>query len=74
VHGDGSGRADYGRFNLIAGLDGIGYSVRPQSVGIIHDAGECHDEDDRALHDGHVVWVRRALDEALVGLPRAAGW
>jgi hypothetical protein len=37
-----------GGFNLIADLDGIRYAVRPQSVGIIHDADECHDEEDRA--------------------------
>jgi hypothetical protein len=49
-------------FNLIAGLDGIRYAVRPQSVGIIHDADECHDE----LHDGHVMRVRCPLDEVLV--------
>jgi hypothetical protein len=28
-----------GGFNLIAGFDGIRCAVRPQSVGIIHDAG-----------------------------------
>ena len=28
-----------GGFILITGLDGIRYAVRPQSVGIIHDAG-----------------------------------
>jgi hypothetical protein len=33
-----------GGFILITGLDGIRYAVRPQSVGIIHDADECHDE------------------------------
>lgn len=31
-------------------LDGTGYAVRPQSVGIIHDADECHDETLVQLH------------------------
>jgi hypothetical protein len=33
-----------GGFILITGLDGIRYAMRPQSVGIIHDADECRDE------------------------------
>jgi hypothetical protein len=33
-----------GEFMLIAGLDSIRYAVRPQKVGIIHDADKCHDE------------------------------
>ena len=30
-----------GGFILITGLDGIRYAVRPQSIGINHDADEC---------------------------------
>jgi len=29
---------------LITGLDGIRYAVRPQSVGTIYNADECHSE------------------------------
>jgi hypothetical protein len=39
-----SRRAIGGGFILITSLDGIRYAVRPQSVGIIHDADECRDE------------------------------
>jgi hypothetical protein len=39
-----------GGFILISGLDGIRYAVRPQSVGIIHDADECRDETLVQLH------------------------
>jgi hypothetical protein len=42
-----------GGFILITGLDGIRYAVRPQSVGIIHDADECRDET-LQLHGGHI--------------------
>jgi len=54
-----------GGFILITGLDGIRYAVRPQSVGIIHDADECRDETIVQLHRGHVVRVPYALDEVL---------
>lgn len=54
-----------GGFILITGLDGIRYAVRPQSVGIIHDADECHDETIVQLHGGHVVRVPATLDEVL---------
>ena len=46
-----------GGFILITGLDGIRYAVRPQSVGIIHDADECRDETMIQLQGGHVVRV-----------------
>jgi hypothetical protein len=46
-----------GGFILITGLDGIRYAVRPQSVGIIHDADECRDDTLVQLHGGHVVRV-----------------
>jgi hypothetical protein len=36
-----------------------------QSVGIIHDADECHDETLIQLHGGHVVRVPCPLDEVL---------
>ena len=52
-------------FILITGLDGIRYAVRPQSVGIIHDADECRDETLIQLHGGHVVRVPATLDEVL---------
>ncbi len=54
-----------GGFVPITGLDGIRYAVRPQSVGIIHDADECRDETIVQLHGGHVVRVPRPLDEVL---------
>ena len=54
-----------GGFILITGMDGIRYAVRPQSVGIIHDADECHDETIVQLHGGHVVRVPATLDEVL---------
>lgn len=54
-----------GGFILITGLDGIRYAVRPQSVGIIHDADECRDETLVQLHGGHVVRVPYSLDEVL---------
>lgn len=54
-----------GGFILITGLDGIRYAVRPQSVGIIHDADECRDETLIQLHGGHVVRVPYSLDEVL---------
>jgi hypothetical protein len=38
------GERTRGGFILIIGLDGIRYAVRPQSIGIIHDADECRDE------------------------------
>jgi hypothetical protein len=50
---------------LITGLDGIRYAVRPQLVGIIHDADECHDETLIQLHGGYVVRVPCTLDEVL---------
>jgi len=37
------GERTRGGFILIIGLDGIRYAVRPQSIGIIHDADECGD-------------------------------
>src|ERR1700680_3034791 len=52
-----------GGFILITGLDGIRYAVRPQSIGIIHDADECRDETLVQLHGGHVVRVPCPLDE-----------
>ena len=41
-------------FILITGMDGIRYAVRPQAVGIIHDADECHDETLVQLYGG--IW------------------
>jgi hypothetical protein len=54
-----------GGFVLMTSLDGIRYAVRPQSVGIIHDADECRDEAMVQLHGGHVVRVPYSLDEVL---------
>jgi hypothetical protein len=54
-----------GGFILTTGLDGIRYAVRPQSVGIIHDADECRDETLVQLHGRHVVRVPCPLDEVL---------
>jgi len=59
------GERTRGGFILITGLDGTRYAVRPQSVGIIHDADECRDETIVQLHGGHVVRVPAALDEVL---------
>lgn len=63
ARGGRSGRKDSGWVHLITGLDGIRYAVRPQSVGIIHDADECRDETIIQLHGGHVVRVSCTLDE-----------
>jgi hypothetical protein len=54
-----------GGFILITGLDGIRYAMRPQSVGVIHDADECRDETMIQLHGGHIVRVSCSLDEVL---------
>jgi hypothetical protein len=54
-----------GGFILITGMDGIRHAVRPQAVGIIQDADECHDETLIQLHGGHVVRVPATLDEVL---------
>jgi hypothetical protein len=54
-----------GGFLLITGIDGVRYAVRPQSVVIIHDADECHDETIVQLYGGHVVRVPCSLDEVL---------
>lgn len=50
---------------LITRLDGIRYGVRPQSVGIIHDADECRDETIIQLHGGHIVRAPCPLDEVM---------
>jgi hypothetical protein len=50
---------------LITGIDGIRYAIRPQSVAIIHDVDECHDETLVQLYGGHVVRVPCALEEVL---------
>lgn len=54
-----------GGFNLITGIDGIRYAVRPHAVAILHDADECHDETLVQLPGGHVVRVPCPLDEVL---------
>ena len=54
-----------GGFILITGLDGIRYAVRPQSIGIIHDADKYRDETLVQLHGRHVVRVPCPLDELL---------
>jgi len=54
-----------GGFILITGIDGIRYAVRHNSVAVIHDADECHDETLVQLHGGAVVRVLRSLDEVL---------
>jgi hypothetical protein len=54
-----------GGFILITGLDGIRYAVRPNSVGLIHDTDECHDETIVQLHGGHVVRIGYPLEEVL---------
>jgi hypothetical protein len=54
-----------GGFILITGIDGIRYAVRQQSVAIVHDADELHDETLVQLHGGHVVRVPCSLDEVL---------
>lgn len=58
-----------GEFMLIAGLDSIRYAVRPQNVGIIHDADECHDETNVQLQ-----WWARPARLLLAGrsFPRTA--
>jgi hypothetical protein len=54
-----------GGFILITAIDGIRYAVRPQAVGIVHDADGCRDETLVQLHGGHVVRVPYSLDEVL---------
>jgi len=54
-----------GGFILITSLAAFRYAVRPQSVGIIHDADECRDETLVQMHGGHVVRVPCSLDEVL---------
>jgi hypothetical protein len=54
-----------GGFILIIGIDGVRYAVRQQSVAVVHDADECHDETLVQLHGGHVVRVPCSLDEVL---------
>jgi hypothetical protein len=54
-----------GGFILISGIDGVRYAVRQQSVAIVHDADELHDETLVQLHGGHVVRVPCSLDEVL---------
>jgi hypothetical protein len=54
-----------GGFILITGIDGIRYAVRHNSVAVIHDADECHDETLVQLHGGAVVRVPCSLDEVL---------
>ena len=54
-----------GGFILITGIDGVRYAVRQQSVAVVHDADECHDETIVQLHGGHIVRVPRSLDEVL---------
>jgi hypothetical protein len=60
-----SRRADRGWLHPDHVARRIRYAVRPQSVGIIHDADECHDETMIQLHGGHVVRVPCSLDEVL---------
>jgi hypothetical protein len=62
-----------GGFILITGIDGIRYAVRPQSVGITHDADECRDETMIQLHGGHVVRVPCPMEEVLAWFYRARG-
>jgi hypothetical protein len=52
-------------FILITGIDGVRYAVRHNSVAVIHDADECHDEAMVLLHGGAVVRVPCSLDEVL---------
>jgi hypothetical protein len=54
-----------GGFTLITGIDGVRYAVRQQSVAVVHDADECHDETIVQLHGGHSVRVPCSLDEVL---------
>ncbi len=54
-----------GGFILITALYGIRYAIRPQSVGIIHDAAECRDETIVQLHGGHLVRAPCSLDQVL---------
>ena len=59
------GKRIAGGYILITGIDGIRYAIRPQSVAIIHDADECHDETLVQLYGGHAVRVPVPLDEVL---------
>ena len=54
-----------GGFILITGIDGIRYAVRHNSVAVVHDADECHDETLVQLYGGAVVRVSCTLDEVL---------
>jgi hypothetical protein len=54
-----------GGFILITGVDGVRYAIRPQSVGIIHDADECRDETIVQLHGGHFVRMPSPRNEVL---------
>jgi hypothetical protein len=54
-------------FILITGVDGVRYAIRHNSVAVIHDADECHDETLVQLHGGHVVrkcWLGSRRGEA----------
>lgn len=55
-----------GGFILITGTDGVRYAVRQQSVAVLHDADECHDETFVQLHGGRVVLVPCSLEEVLI--------
>ena len=44
-------------------------TVRPQTVGIIHDADECRDETLVQLHGGHAVRVPCPLEKCSAGSP-----
>jgi hypothetical protein len=55
-----------GGFILITDADSIRYAVRQQSVAVIYDADECHDETFVQLYGGRVVRVPCSLDEVLV--------
>jgi hypothetical protein len=59
------GKRIAGGYILITGIDGIRYAIRPQSVAIIHDADECHDETLVQLYGGHALRVPVPLDEVL---------
>ncbi len=54
-----------GGFILITGIDGVRYAVRHNSVAVIQDTDECHDETLVLLHGGAVVRVPATLDEVL---------
>jgi hypothetical protein len=57
---------------LVLAFYGIRYAVRPQSVGVIHDADECRDETCSALRRAYRPHAARAPRDTRVGIKSAS--